>query len=47
MTWFRHQCNVEWLDVDATMKVADIAGTVRECWKKRGPTPVAGEARGA
>jgi len=41
MTWFRHQCNVEWLEVDAAMTVADIAGAVRAYWQKHGPTPVA------
>ncbi|MFH1477895.1 MAG: tRNA (adenosine(37)-N6)-dimethylallyltransferase MiaA [Verrucomicrobiota bacterium] len=45
MTWFRHQCNVEWLAVDAAMTTADIAGAVRACWQAHGPTPVAGDDR--
>ena len=43
MTWFRHQCNVEWLDVDATMTNADIADTVRAYWQAHGPTPISVE----
>ncbi len=42
MTWFRHQCNVDWLALDAAMTVADIAGAVRAYWQSHGPTPVAG-----
>jgi len=41
MTWFRHQCNVEWLAVDAAMTIADIANAVRAYWQKHGPTHVA------
>jgi len=40
MTWFRYQCNVEWLAVDAAMTVADIAGAVRAYWQAHGPTPI-------
>ena len=40
MTWFRHQCNVDWLEMDATMTVAEIAGAVRAYWHTHGPTPV-------
>ncbi|MCG2658713.1 MAG: tRNA (adenosine(37)-N6)-dimethylallyltransferase MiaA, partial [Kiritimatiellae bacterium] len=42
MTWFRHQCNVEWLAVDAAMTTAEIADAVSAYWQKHGPTPVAG-----
>lgn len=45
MTWFRHQCNVEWLEVDVAMTTADIAAAVRAYWQTHGPTPVAGAAR--
>ncbi|MDD5678173.1 MAG: tRNA (adenosine(37)-N6)-dimethylallyltransferase MiaA [Kiritimatiellae bacterium] len=41
MTWFRHQCNVEWLDVDSAMTTAEIAGAVRAYWQAHGPTPLA------
>lgn len=41
MTWFRNQCNVDWLDVDAAMTIADIAAAVRAYWQAHGPTPVA------
>ena len=41
MTWFRHQCNVEWLAVDAAMTIADIADAVRAYWQTHGPTPIA------
>ena len=43
MTWFRHQCNVEWLAVDAAMTIADIAGAVHTYWQIHGPTLVVGE----
>jgi tRNA dimethylallyltransferase len=43
MTWFRHQCNVEWLAVDAAMTIAEIADAVRAYWQKHGPTPVASD----
>ena len=42
MTWFRHQCNVEWLAVDAAMTITDIANAVHAYWQRHGPTPVAG-----
>lgn len=42
MTWFRHQCNVEWLAVDAAMTIADMAAAVRADWQMHGPTPVVG-----
>ena len=45
MTWFRHQCNVEWLAVDAAMTMAEIAGAVRAYWQTHGPTPVAGDLK--
>ncbi|MBU0715163.1 MAG: tRNA (adenosine(37)-N6)-dimethylallyltransferase MiaA [Verrucomicrobia bacterium] len=40
MTWFRHQCNVEWLAVDAAMTIAEIADAVRVYWQTHGPTPI-------
>ena len=40
MTWFRHQCNVEWLAVDAAMTIADIAAAVRADWQTHGPTAI-------
>lgn len=45
MTWFRHQCNVDWLPVDATMTVADMAAAVRTYWQMHGPTPISGDMR--
>jgi len=41
MTWFRHQCNVDWLAMDAAMTITDMAGAVRAYWQKHGPTPLA------
>lgn len=42
MTWFRHQCNVEWLGVDAGMTTAEIAEAVGRHWRQHGPTPLVG-----
>lgn len=38
MTWFRNQCNVDWLDMDVTMTVKDMADIVRAWWQAHGPT---------
>ena len=40
MTWFRHQANVEWIDVGSDERIEDIAVKVTEKWKQHGPTPV-------
>ncbi|MBU4201285.1 MAG: tRNA (adenosine(37)-N6)-dimethylallyltransferase MiaA [Verrucomicrobia bacterium] len=42
MTWFRHQANVDWLEIDASMPVAARARKVLDYWEARGPTPIAG-----
>ena len=42
MTWFRHQAHVAWLDIDAGMDAAAIAGRVADEWSRIGPTPIAG-----
>ncbi|MBI2440367.1 MAG: tRNA (adenosine(37)-N6)-dimethylallyltransferase MiaA [Lentisphaerae bacterium] len=44
-TWFRHQCHVAWLAVDATMTLGQIAEMVWAYWQKHGPTPMAGGDR--
>ena len=41
MTWFRHQANVDWLHIDISMPISEIAGKVMKYWKVHGPTPVA------
>jgi tRNA dimethylallyltransferase len=41
MTWFRHQCNVQWIDVHSNMSGRDLAGAVRHHWQRHGPTPMA------
>ena len=41
MTWFRHQANVDWLHIDVSMPISEIAGKVIKCWKAHGPTPLA------
>lgn len=40
MTWFRHQANVDWIDIDIGMDAATIAGAVKESWRKHGPAPI-------
>jgi len=40
MTWFRNQAHVEWVDVDAGSRVANIARNVMKIWEKNGRTPV-------
>ncbi len=40
MTWFRHQCRVDWIEVDGA-GVASMAARVRQAWAASGPTPLA------
>ncbi len=42
LTWFRHQANVDWLEIDAKLPVPDCARRVMEYWQTHGPTPIAG-----
>ncbi len=39
-TWFRRQANVEWLECDESMTIADMAAMVEEHWTSHGPTPI-------
>jgi len=39
-TWFRHQANVGWIDIDIKMKTSEIAEQVLEHWRKYGPTEI-------
>lgn len=41
MTWFRHQADVAWVDVDPEDSVERIAGRVQRLWKAQGPAPLA------
>ncbi len=41
ITWFRHQANVEWIEIDLKMSVAEISRRVLEQWRLLGPTPIA------
>ncbi len=40
-TWFRHQLNVQWIEVTAAMETGKIAQKVLEHWRKYGPTKIA------
>ena len=40
MTWFRHQLNVEWIEIDPGEKTGHIAQRVRAVWERTGPTPL-------
>ena len=40
MTWFRHQCQVDWTEVAGTSDVATLAERVRQSWAAAGPTPL-------
>lgn len=42
MTWFRHQSNVDWIDIDIGTDAATIAKAVKESWRKHGPAPIVG-----
>ena len=39
-TWFRHQANVEWVEVTADMSVEDVAARVESLWRDHGRTPI-------
>jgi len=41
LTWFRRQANVEWIEIDLKMSVAEIGRMVLERWRVLGPTPIA------
>jgi len=40
-TWFKHQLNVEWIEVTTAMDTETIAQRVLEHWRKYGPTEIA------
>lgn len=42
-TWFRHQANVGWIDIDIKMKTSEIAEQVLEHWREYGPTVIRGQ----
>lgn len=39
-TWFRHQANALWLDIDASDTPAAIAARVETLWRQHGATPL-------
>ena len=40
MTWFRHQANVDWIDVDDAMSTDGIAEKVMHSWRKYGAAEI-------
>jgi tRNA dimethylallyltransferase len=40
LTWFRHQADVQWIDVAPNDSLERIAGRVRHLWSARGPAPL-------
>jgi tRNA dimethylallyltransferase len=41
-TWFRHQAQVEWIEIGAGGDTAGAAARVMEHWSKHGPTAISG-----
>lgn len=41
LTWFRHQANVNWVEIRGDETVAEIGGRVLDLWRRLGPTPIA------
>ncbi|MFC1497034.1 tRNA (adenosine(37)-N6)-dimethylallyltransferase MiaA [Verrucomicrobiota bacterium] len=39
-TWFRHQADVKWINIDINMKTRDIAEQVLACWEECGPVDI-------
>lgn len=39
-TWFRHQAQVNWVDIQPGQSVDDIADAVEAQWKRYGPSPL-------
>jgi tRNA dimethylallyltransferase len=39
-TWFRHQADVAWVEVDDGMSVAEVADRVAELWSRHGGTEI-------
>jgi len=40
-TWFRHQANVRWIDIQIDMRSERVADLVLDQWRKYGPTRIA------
>jgi tRNA dimethylallyltransferase len=40
MTWFRHQANVDWVDIDVSMSLPEIADLVMQKWSAHGPVTI-------
>lgn len=41
MTWFRHQADVRWLEIEADTAAATLGRRVMEHWREHGPTRIA------
>jgi tRNA dimethylallyltransferase len=39
-TWFNHQANVEWLDVESSTHIEEVGNRVRDAWNTIGPTEI-------
>ena len=39
-TWFRHQTQTVWLDIDETDPPERVAQRVLDLWRQHGPTPI-------
>lgn len=40
MTWFRHQLNVRWIDIEDGTALEEVSGMVMEHWRNYGPTDI-------
>ena len=40
MTWFRRQCNVDWISIENHTDDSSIITSVKEAWQRHGPTPI-------
>jgi tRNA A37 N6-isopentenylltransferase MiaA len=41
-TWFTHQLRVDWVNVDESAPVEQVAAAVLERWRMHGPVRIAG-----
>ncbi|TFH13834.1 MAG: tRNA (adenosine(37)-N6)-dimethylallyltransferase MiaA [Lentisphaerales bacterium] len=40
LTWFKHQMNVKWLEIDETVDLKSVAHSVMEIWRQYGPIAI-------
>ncbi len=45
ITWFKHQANVQWINIDRETTLDSIVNSVWSLWETQGPTPISMQAK--